>query len=270
MSAHRHYMLDAYGCLAEQSDNILIVNDVINQVAADLNMKPVMPPFLIPYYYGDDAEDGGISAFCICANGEHITLHTFPYRSCYFADILTEQFFTVKEASRIFQKQMYAGDLRANICDRRASLEDTLPRTDTDTSSDFGPHYLISLTNVDMTMEQIYTWLDSVAPKINMQPISRPYVIYDKVNDPKFISGLLVIAQSHISVHYDIRERSANIDIFSCSFVENGIVESILRESFGDDIRINLIARGSKFVLQCQQNSREVRIERNKNWKQHI
>ncbi len=128
MLAHRHYMLDAYGCLAEQSDNALIVNDVLTEVATALSLHPVMPPFLIPYYYCDDPEDVGISAFCICEGGEHITIHTFPYRSCYFADILTSQFFTQEEASNLFKKQIYASDLRARIVDKRTDFETEVPQ----------------------------------------------------------------------------------------------------------------------------------------------
>ncbi len=268
MLPHRHYMLDAYGCLAEQADNTLIVNDVLTQVAHDLNMQPVMPPFLIPYYYCDDAEDVGVSAFCICAGGEHITIHTFPYRSCYFADILTSQFFTQEEASKLFQKQIFANDLRAKIVDKRTDFDQTEP--DINESVDFGPHYLISVANIDMTMEKICVWLDTVAEKINMLPISRPYVIFDKVEDPEYISGFLVVAQSHISVHYSIKERVASIDIFSCSFLDNGIIESILKQSFGDETQIKLIARGSKYVLQCQQHSRKSRIEKNRMWRNNI
>ncbi len=268
MLAHRHYMLDAYGCLAEQADNTLIVNDVLTEVAQELNMHPVMPPFLIPYYYCDEPDDVGVSAFCICENGEHITLHTFPHRSCYFADILTSQFFTQDEASRLFQKQIYAGDLRAKLVDKRTDFEQSEPAINE--SVDFGPHYIIDVSNIDMTMEKICVWLDTVAEKINMQPISRPYVIFDKVQNPDFISGFLVVAQSHISVHYDIKERAASIDIFSCSFLDNGIVENILKQSFGDDIRLKLIARGSKYVLQCQQNNRKNRNEKHRNWRNYI
>ena len=65
MLATRHYMLDAYGCFVEQSNSIMVVNDLLIQIANDLGMKPVMPPFLIPYYYCADQEDVGVSAFLI-------------------------------------------------------------------------------------------------------------------------------------------------------------------------------------------------------------
>ncbi len=268
MSAHRHYMLDAYGCLAEQADNILIVNDVLTQVAIELNMQPVMPPFLIPYYYCNEPEDVGVSAFCICANGEHITIHTFPNRSCYFADILTSQFFTKEEASELFCNQIYAKELRANLIDKRTDFDTETPMIDK--TVDFGPHYIINVSNINMTMEKICVWLDAIAAKINMLPISRPYVIFDKAEDPSVISGFLVVAQSHISIHYDIKAHVANIDIFSCSFLDNGTIENILHQYFGDDFKMKLIARGSKYVLQCQAHTRENRIEKSRFWRENI
>lgn len=267
MLANRHYMLDAYGCFVEQSNSIMVVNDLLVQLATSLEMKPIMPPFLVPYYYCKDAEDVGVSAFCICANGSHITIHTFPYRSCYFVDILTDQFFSEEEVTRLIRHQLYAGTISTNVVDRRISEGVS---GNIDTGNDFGPHYMITAENIDANMESIFKWLDNVAPRINMQAISRPYVIYDKLQNPEYISGVLVVAQSHIAFHYSISERVANIDIFSCSFLSNGTVEDILQQSFGEDTKINLFARGSKHRIECEKRSRQSRIEKDESWRSNI
>lgn len=267
MIANRHYMLDAYGCFAEQSNSIMVVNDLLVQLANDLNMKPVMPPFLVPYYYCNDQSDVGISAFCICANGSHITIHTFPYRSCYFVDILTDQFFSEQDVTSAIQNQIYASTINTSVVDRRV-FEGV--DGDIDTGNDFGPHYMITVENIDVSFEDIYSWLDTIAPRINMQAICRPYVIFDKAVDPDYISGVLVVAQSHIAFHYSIKERSANIDIFSCSFLENGAVENILHDSFGEETQINLFARGSKHRILCEADSRLTRIKRDEAWRNNI
>ena len=260
-------MLDAYGCFVEQSNSIMVVNDLLVQITNDLGMKPVMPPFLIPFYYCTDAEDVGISAFCICANGSHVTIHTFPYRSCYFVDILTDQFFSEADVTNTIRNQIYASTINTSVVDRRVfeGVDGNI-----DTGNDFGPHYMITVEDVDVDFENVFTWLDSIAPRINMQAISRPYVIYDKVDDPDYISGILVVAQSHIAFHYCIKERTVNIDIFSCSFLENGAVENILRDSFGETTQINLFARGSKHHIKCQNLSRQSRIEKDEAWRSNI
>ncbi len=267
MVSNRHYMLDAYGCFVEQSNSIMVVNDLLVQLATDLEMKPVMPPFLIPFYYCNDAEDVGISAFCICANGSHITIHTFPYRSCYFVDILTDQFFSESEVTNTIRNQLYASNISTNVVDRRVfeGIDGAI-----DTDNDFGPHYMITVENLDADLESIFSWLDTIAPSINMQAISRPYVIYDNSTNPNYISGILVVAQSHIAFHYSIQEKVANIDIFSCSFLENGAIESLIHQSFGEEISINLFARGSKHKIECQKRSRQTIIEKNSGWRDNI
>lgn len=94
MLATRHLMIDAYDCNFDQSNSIMTINNMLVMIAKELDMKPVMPPFVLPYYYCDETDDGGISAFIVCENGSHITVHTFPYRYCYFVDILTDKFFS--------------------------------------------------------------------------------------------------------------------------------------------------------------------------------
>lgn len=267
MLANRHYMLDAYGCFVEQSNSIMVVNDLLVQLANDLNMKPVMPPFLVPFYYCADPDDVGVSAFCICANGSHITIHTFPYRSCYFVDILTDQFFSESDVTGAIQNQIYASTINTNVVDRRVfeGIDGNI-----DTSNDFGPHYMITVEDIDVSFEDIFSWLDSISPKINMHAICRPYVIFDKANNPEYISGVLVVAQSHIAFHYSIKEKTANIDIFSCSFLENGAVENLLHDSFGAETSINLFARGSKHRIRCENTSRQARIKRDEAWRSNI
>lgn len=267
MQATRHYTLDAYNCYVEQADSIMLVNDLLTQLTGVLNLNPVMPPFILPYYYCEDPDDGGISAFCLCANGSHITIHTFPYRSCFFVDILTDQYFVEAEVNSLISKLIYAGTMKSKVVDRR---DFTQTYADIDTEYDFGPHYMITLDNIETSFEEIYKWLDKIAPKINMTPITRPYVIYDKIENPNYISGILVVAQSHIAFHYSLKEKKANLDIFSCSFLDNDVVENIIKDSFGTTAMCNLVVRGSKHVIKSQQNSRSSRIELYKRWRNNI
>ncbi len=268
MQATRHFMLDAYDCNFEQANSIMVVNNLLVALANDLNMCPVMPPMVLPYYYCDVTEDGGISAFIICENGSHITVHTFPYRYCYFVDILTDKFFSEEDATDLLCRQIFAQTINSNVVDRRFynGREKNI-----NSRVDFGPHYMITVENIDVSMERIAKWLDCIAPKINMEPISRPYVIFDRISEPDYISGVLVVAQSHIAFHYSIKERTANIDIFSCSFLDDGIVESILEQSFGEDLQINLVARGSKHKHNIRYLEKyNSNLETQKLWKQNI
>ncbi len=268
MLATRHYMIDAYGCISEQTNNFMLVNDFLINATHKMGISPVMPPFVLPFYYCEDAEDVGISAFCIGSEGTHVTIHTFPQRSCYFIDILTNSFLEESEVADFVKNQLYASNLSIHTVDRRDFDGDG---SCGDSSIDFGPHYMATVNAPrDISFEKIYHWLDRVAPKINMQPISRPYVIFDRVRDPEYISGILIVAQSHIAFHYSIPDNVANIDIFSCSFLGDGIVEDILHRSFGENTQIKLFARGSKHRFECQHFSRQSRNEKCSQWRHNI
>ena len=70
--------MDAYDTDEASTNNLLSVNEFLVDVSEALQLKTVMPPFLVPYYYSKRLEDGGISAFLFLEGG-HITIHTFPY-----------------------------------------------------------------------------------------------------------------------------------------------------------------------------------------------
>ena len=262
---HLHYMLDAYGSIEENANNLMSINELLSCVTSELSLSPVMPPFLVPYYYCNDSEDGGISAFTICKGG-HVTIHTFPYRGCYFVDILTDEFFSASTAQSFFKERLFAKSLNIKVIDRRMIYNSKAPEIDV--SKYFGPHYMIEVNGVEMSFEWIYKWLDNIALKINMLPIIRPYVIYDKPQNPEYISGVLVVAQSHIAVHYSLETKSALIDIFSCEFLNDDVIQSILTESLGANYKCYLVSRGSKHDENYRRKA--ARIKESAEWKNNI
>ena len=262
---HLHFMMDAYGSIEENANNLKSINELLNGVTHELGLIPVMPPFLVPYYYCNDSEDVGISAFTICKGG-HVTIHTFPYRACYFVDILTDEFFTASQAEDFFRERLFSKRVQSKIIDRRMIYNSRAPEIDT--QKDFGPHYMIEVNDVDMSLEWIYKWLDTLAPKIRMLPIIRPYVIYDKPVEPDYISGVLVVAQSHIAVHYDIAARKALIDIFSCEFLDDRTICNIMEQSLGVNYKCYLVSRGSKHDDNYKR--KVARINESAEWKNNI
>ena len=258
-------MMDAYGSIEENANNLMAINELLNGVTHELSLSPVMPPFLVPYYYCNNSEDVGISAFTICRGG-HVTIHTFPKRACYFVDILTDEFFTLATAESFFRERLFANRLHSKVIDRRMIYQSREPKIDVD--KDFGPHYMIEVADVEMTFEWIYHWLDNIATKINMLPIIRPYVIYDRPNDPEYISGVLVVAQSHIAVHYNLKSKLALIDIFSCEFLDDSVIRRILEDSLGSSYKCYLVSRGSKHDDNYKR--KQTRINESAEWKNNI
>jgi S-adenosylmethionine/arginine decarboxylase-like enzyme len=79
-------MLDCYGANERQLDDVKLINEVLNRLVYKLQIKPIEPPHLLPYYYGSVKEDIGVSGKLLLLGG-HVTIHTFPLRTCYFVDI---------------------------------------------------------------------------------------------------------------------------------------------------------------------------------------
>ncbi len=257
-----HFVIDAYDVKETQGDSLMLINELLVRLSAKFNLKPVMPPYLLPYYSSKDYEDSGISAFCILANG-HITIHTFPRRSCYFADVLTDIFIEEDELRDTFKEYLYADRMSVDVIDRR--FPGMVEGKKINENADFGPHYLIETQGFEMTMDSIYRWLDDAPANINMLPITRPYVIYDSRENPSQITGVVMVAQSHIAVHYDIKTMRCRIDIFSCSFLRDEQIASFLKKSFGDKFTCQLFARGSKYI--SKKMSKESRLTMYSAWR---
>ncbi|MBA7620259.1 S-adenosylmethionine decarboxylase proenzyme [subsurface metagenome] len=78
--------------------------------------------------------------------------------------------------------------------------------------------------------EFIYQLLDQYPTEIGMTKISPPYVLRYVGAKPEEwgVSGFVLIAESHISLHTFVEQCYINIDIFSCkSFDANQIVKDL-------------------------------------------
>lgn len=262
-----HIMVDAYGCRSERQNDLMSIYSIINSVTTELSVKAIMPPALVPYYYGDVKEDDGISAYVILKGG-HFTIHTFPERECYFADLLYDGFVSEDKLVSVLKTELPYSDVLVKTTDRRFPISDQCKLNSIDSGTDFGPHYLIRTTGkCDLSMEKIYHFLDELPYEINMDAIQRPSVITDRIFDYEIISGVTVIAQSHIAVHYYINERKAYIDIFSCSFINCDKVVDIVRKKLGIDCESVLISRGSKHAKKLAQ--RNELVARYDAWKEN-
>ncbi len=240
----KHTMIDCYGSKNHNLENLLYLNDTLNKIAYHLELEAIATPYLIPYYYGSVKEDIGASAFLLLKGG-HITIHTFPLRECYFIDVFSVKNFEEQILIDVLQKLL---PFKLNIStvstsERRKFEEIELPF---DPNNNFGPHYLAEIAlEKDLTMDECFKFLEDFVYQINMDPITRPYIIKDKIQNPKYLSGIIIIAQSHISIHYDYEKRHAFFDIFSCAAFDYSRVESFICK-LGTVISNELVVRGTK------------------------
>jgi len=212
-------MLDAYGVKHNHLNDIKYIQSNLNEITARLKLEPVAPPFLLPYYYGAEPEDIGISAF-VMLKGGHLTIHTFPLLACFFVDLYSPAAFSESKAKKLFYENWPFDEEKSNAVtvDRSIGREEVVPFEPTEV---FGPHILARLhSKKPVTMEYIFKFLEQLVADVEMTPIIRPYVMYDANKNPEYISGLTMIAESHISFHFNIKTNEIMFDIFSCKMFD--------------------------------------------------
>lgn len=119
---------------------------------------------------------------------------------------------------------------------------------------EFGPHITLdlkgcpreTLSNYDLH----FNYLKSLPELINMTPITQPYVFpySGLVPEDKGITGIVIIAESHISVHSFEEKGYCFIDIFSCKDMDVERAIQITIDMFKpEDYEINIVKRGKDF-----------------------
>ena len=119
---------------------------------------------------------------------------------------------------------------------------------------EFGPHITIDLKGCPKEVLSDYNlhfnYLKSLPELIHMTPITQPYVFpySGLVPEDKGITGIVIIAESHISVHSFEDKGYCFIDIFSCKDFDVERAIHITKDLFKpEDFEINVVARGKDF-----------------------
>ncbi len=110
----------------------------------------------------------------------------------------------------------------------------------------------------------IYNILDSYPVKIGMTKISLPFVYRYIGNKPEDwgISGLVLIAESHISIHTFVEKKFVNIDIFSCTdFDTDGAIQYFKSLFKISNFRTYLLDRNPQTLVESK-HLEEVKVSR--------
>jgi S-adenosylmethionine/arginine decarboxylase-like enzyme len=234
----------------------------LEEVPLKLNAKTVMPPFVLPYYNGVVPEDCGISAFVFLAGG-HFTLHTFSYRGAFFIDFLYPREFPPQKLRSLIDDAFPSERNFQNYVHRTAG--ERLVRPAVDTRKDFGPHLLFNIEDYagPDTLDEIFSYLDRLPASIGMTPIVRPYVVRNLIGGQEVISGMTMIAESHIALHIFNKSRKAFFDLFSCTFFDaRKVLPEIRGKLKGRIAQETLISRGSKYKKYGETAAHKITLSR--------
>ena len=102
--------------------------------------------------------------------------------------------------------------------------------------------------------EVVRAWLDELPGVLEMNKLIQPYLVEvgaQNEKDPGGITGFVLIAQSHLSVHTFPRRGFVSADIFTCQdHLDQGLIRRSLVTTFRlGDVETNFIERGTRYPL---------------------
>ena len=119
----------------------------------------------------------------------------------------------------------------------------------------FGKHVLLDLNSCNHEKlddyDLCFEFLNELPNQISMTKITQPYVFpySGKVPEDRGITGMVIIAESHISIHTFPLKQYAFIDIFSCKPFNTELAIDLCVQTFeSKDPKINICDRGEKFI----------------------
>ncbi len=105
--------------------------------------------------------------------------------------------------------------------------------------SEFGPHLMLDCRGCDTekisNLDYVFRFLNDLPAKIGMTRITQPYVFHYEglIPEDKGITGMVIIAESHITFHSFIEKDYFFFDLFSCKHFDMDVVAELVAEAFG-------------------------------------
>ena len=118
----------------------------------------------------------------------------------------------------------------------------------------FGLHLTLDIENCDkyklVDNKFIYNLLNNLPSKFSMHKMTLPYVCEwkDKWSKTPGISGFVMIAESHCSIHTFPEQKYTFVDIFSCTHFDHKKISNYIIKALGSNkAEKNVIERGKNF-----------------------
>lgn len=130
-------------------------------------------------------------------------------------------------------------------------------------------HLIVDGFGADKTklqdLEFLYSFLDHYPSQIGMTKIMPPHVFrYHGAKDEDWgLSGFVLIAESHISIHTFPERAYVNIDVFSCKTFDAEGAIAFLKDHFGlARANTRVLARGLEYPHELAPAADLVQVER--------
>lgn len=133
----------------------------------------------------------------------------------------------------------------------------------------FGVHLMMDGYGCDRAVLEdikfIYDFLDEYPDQMDMTKIMPPYVFRYNGSVPEDwgISGFVLIAESHISIHTFPDKQYLSLDMFSCKpFDTDEAVETVRRHFKMQKYEKRVLDRGQEFPNTIRESAQVVRMDR--------
>lgn len=124
----------------------------------------------------------------------------------------------------------------------------------------FGLHLMLDAYESDPVrlddMKLVYKFLNTAPDIIDMRKLTTPMVVDADISatgkDPGGISGFVMIAESHISIHTFAKRGFFTLDVYSCTNFEDKIPAFLeyIQKTFGyGEHELQVVKRGLKYPL---------------------
>ena len=133
----------------------------------------------------------------------------------------------------------------------------------------FGPHLTMDMYGCNKKklkeVNFVYSFLDELPSLIGMTKIMPPYTFsYSGLKPEDWgVSGIVLIAESHISIHTFPEKGYASVDIFSCKEFDVESASDIIASKFeAKTYERNFLMRGRHFPKDVARSRQIIELER--------
>jgi len=112
-----HLTLDAYGAPPKKLADVKLVRKALNEIPDLLSMHKIAEPQVIWYDGGEKPEDDGVTGIVMIAES-HISIHTFPKKGFFTADVYSCNKFDPQKPLQYFKKTFELKELETNVVER--------------------------------------------------------------------------------------------------------------------------------------------------------
>lgn len=103
--------------------------------------------------------------------------------------------------------------------------------------------------------QRVFDFLDTLPDRLGMHKMTQPEVFHSDGNnlkDPGGWTGVVTIAESHISLHTFPKRGFASADVYTCkNGMDNELIKAYFTELFGfSDLETNFLKRGTRYPAE--------------------